>query len=71
MLNEWSIVDRVLDVMWSRGLMANEDDARAVIKAMREPTDAMAEVGFQLTGDPCWQDDVKRAWRAMIDEILK
>lgn len=46
-------------------------DAYAAIAAMREPSDAMAEAGLQHTGDPCWQDNVKGAWRAMIDEALK
>lgn len=35
------MIDRVLDVMLSRGLMAEEADARAVIEAMREPTELM------------------------------
>ena len=46
------------------------DAARAAIAAMREPTDAMAEEGFQHTGDPCWPENVKQAWRAMIDTAL-
>lgn len=45
--------------------------ARAAIEAMREPSDQMAEAGFQHTGDPCWPENVKEAWRAMIDEALK
>jgi hypothetical protein len=46
--------------------------ARVAIAALREPTDEMAEVGFQLhTGHPCWQEDVKHAWRAMIDVALR
>jgi hypothetical protein len=65
-----SMIDRILYTMRVRGLTANEADAVALINAMREPTDEMAEAGFQFTGDPCWQDDVKRAWRAMIDESL-
>ena len=35
------MVDRILDVMQSRGLLADEADARAVIEAMREPTEAI------------------------------
>ncbi len=31
------MVDIILDIMQSRGLMADEADARAVIAAMREP----------------------------------
>lgn len=45
-------------------------NARAAIEALREPSDAMAEAGFQETGDPCWPENVKRAWRAMIDAAL-
>jgi len=37
----------------------------------REPTDKMAEAGFEHTGDPCWQDNVKEAWRAMCDAAPK
>lgn len=46
-------------------------DAVVAIKAMREPTDAMVETGFQNAGNPCWQEDIKRAWQAMIGEALK
>lgn len=35
------MIDRILDVMLSRGLMADEDDARAIIEAMRDPTEKM------------------------------
>lgn len=47
-----------------------DEAAHAAIAAMREPTDEMAEAGFQHTADPCWQENVKEAWRAMIDQIL-
>lgn len=45
--------------------------ARAILKAMREPTQAMIEAGFARTADPCWPEDVGKAWRAMIDRALK
>lgn len=35
------MIDRILDVMLSRGLMADENDAKAIIEAMRDPTEAM------------------------------
>lgn len=47
-----------------------DDLARAAIDAMREPTEEMVWAGFEHTGDPCWQDDVKKAYRAMIDTAL-
>lgn len=53
------------DINYMRGI------ARAAIKAMREPTAAMKQEGFQYTGDPCWPEDVGNTWRAMIDEALK
>lgn len=31
-----------------------------------EPTEKMVEAGFQHTGDPCWHEDVARAYRAML-----
>lgn len=36
-----SMADRLLDVMQSRGLMADDGDVRAVIEALRDPTEAM------------------------------
>lgn len=36
-----SMIDRILDVMQTRGLLADESDAKAVIQAMREPTRPM------------------------------
>lgn len=44
--------------------------ARAAIAAMREPTGAMKEAGFEHTGDPCWPENVGHAWSAMIDAAL-
>lgn len=45
--------------------------AKAAILAMREPSEGMIDVGFQLTGDPCWPEDYKKAWEASIDAALK
>ena len=45
-------------------------DARAAIKAMREPTDEMIRSGAEGSGED--SDCVAIcAWRAMIDEALK
>lgn len=44
--------------------------AAAAIEAMREPTEAMKRAGFEFTGDPCWPEDVGRAWQTMIDAAL-
>jgi hypothetical protein len=43
------------------------NDARVAIEAMREPFSAMTEAGIEHTGDPCWEEDVAKAWRAMVD----
>lgn len=59
-------VDFLVNEYWRNHV----DDARAAITALREPTDDMAEEGFQETGDPCWPENVKKAWRAMIDAAL-
>ncbi len=32
----------------------------------KEPTEAMLEAGFVHTGDPCWLEDVAKAYRAMV-----
>ena len=45
--------------------------ARAAIAVMREPTEAMTAAGMEHTADPCWQENVGKAWQAMIDEALK
>ncbi len=52
-----------LDERWYR-------KARAGIAAMREPTAEMIGEGWKYTGDPCWEEDVERAWKAMIDAAL-
>ena len=60
----WAHVPENMKPMWRMF-------AREAIKAVRDPTDSMIEAGFQHTGDPCWPENVKDAWRAMIDEALK
>jgi hypothetical protein len=45
--------------------------ARVAVEAMRVPTEAMKDRGFQFTADPCWPDDVGRAWAAMVDRALE
>lgn len=45
--------------------------ARRAIEAMREPSDAMLDAGWEHTGDPCWKHNVADAWRVMIDEALR
>jgi hypothetical protein len=53
------------------------DDAVAIIKAMREPTEAMAEEGFTAACRHDHSETVpdleigRAAWQAMIDEALK
>lgn len=31
-----------------------------------DPTDEMVEAGFEHTGDPCWHENIKAAYRAML-----
>lgn len=51
--------------------------ARAAIEAMREPTDKMATVGFNIETDryaryyPQEDKCADECWRAMIDEVLR
>ena len=45
------------------------DDARAAIAAMREPTDAMVDAGWQTSDDVVWMA-LKEAWPAMVDAAL-
>ncbi len=62
-----NMVDRILDIMQSRGLMANEADARAVIEAMRDPTEAMIDAAWA----EALAEDAGGVWCAMIDAMLK
>jgi hypothetical protein len=54
---------------WEKSAQEFEDDARAAIEAMREPTDAMLACGEQwgLPSDPM---GLKR-WQEMIDAALE
>jgi len=45
--------------------------ARAAIEAMREPTEAMTDLIWQETADPCWRENAIKAWQAGIDEALR
>jgi hypothetical protein len=42
--------------------------ARAVIEAMREPTEAMTDAGWRRIDE---RDDAAENWRLMIDEALR
>jgi hypothetical protein len=55
------MVDRILDVMLSRGLMAGEDDVRAILDIMYEPTAEMLRAAKDLG---CAEDH----WQIMILE---
>lgn len=70
---------KVREILQSRTYFKCEDynlsDADELIKAFEEaglaivpiePTEKMVEAGFQHTGDPCWHEDVARAYRAML-----
>lgn len=45
-------------------------DARAVLMAVREPSVDMSEAIMQNFADPCWPEDAKQGFTAMIDAIL-
>lgn len=44
--------------------------ARAVLTAMREPTDEMVDVGYDADPDDDGDMAPKSVWKAMIDEAL-
>lgn len=46
------------------------DCARRFIALLREPTEAMVEVGSDVIGYNDWDDAVAHGWRAMIDAAL-
>jgi len=52
------MIDRILDVMLSRGLNANEADVVAIIEAMRDPTDAM----FRARPIACAEREMWSMW---------
>lgn len=65
------------EVIFGKGCPLDDDDyvrARAAIEAMREPTDAMVDAGFDA-GDDTVQGysenaDPQDTWQAMIDAAL-
>ena len=61
---------RILDVMLSHGLNVKEADVIAILNALRDPTDEMAQAVFLETGDPCWLENAIKAWQAGIDAAL-
>lgn len=60
----WALLDRFDQERWLFS-------ARAALAELRAPSDRMIEEGFQHTGDPCWPENVKLAWQAMIDAALQ
>lgn len=44
---------------------------RAVLKAIREPTEAMIQAGYDECEQGTDREMVAEAWRAMCDEMLK
>jgi len=44
--------------------------ARAAIEAMREPTEAMVDAGYEAGGYTPDPSNIEGAWRAMIDAAL-
>lgn len=54
------------------GWQAHASEARGLLAAMREPTEAMAQVGGNEIPreSECLAEDAADIWRAMIDEEL-
>lgn len=53
-------------------------DARAVLQAIREPTEAMTAIGGQINAglssgraSQPYEDDARAVWQAMVDKILE
>lgn len=77
------LIDRaataLLRARWARTLPAHpvraiddddRADVRAVLAALREPSEAMRAAGLEHMACGCWGEDVPAAWRAMIDAAL-
>ena len=60
---EWRTLNDFAKDAWHR-------DARAAIEAMREPTEEMAQAGYQVAHGT-YSDEGEIVWRAMIDAALK
>jgi len=57
------------NAIWDTDNITNDDYAniiRAILKAIREPTEAMVDAGYRYS-----ILDHAEAWRGMIDEVLK
>ncbi len=68
------MIDHVLDIMLSRGLMADDSDARALVAAMRIPTKAMLDAAWRLPDDGpaiIYKSAIEEKWREMIEAALK
>ncbi len=68
--NRPAAIWQLLDDDWKEAFRTT---ARIAIKAMREPTEAMLQCGFNThqswnLGD---KDDLAAAWRGMTDEALR
>lgn len=64
-----SMIEKVAKAIALRDTTDEFAMARAAIEAMREPTEAMIEFGFNQTGDG--RENVKAAWHSMIDAALR
>ena len=71
------MVNRVRDVIanaQARGFNGPEALARLAISVMREPTEAMARVGFETWQTTGARSDTSQGvdiWRAMVDAALR
>jgi hypothetical protein len=61
------MIDRILDVMLSCGLNADETDAIAIIEAMRDPTEAMFRARPIAIPE---RSDWERIWGWQVDAML-
>lgn len=65
----WIRLDPTDDQIEVDGYISAKDIARAVVEAMREPTEVMCEAG--LFAEDNGEISVGPIWRAMIDEAQK
>lgn len=56
------MIERITDVLTERGvLMVQKEDAIAILRAIREPTEAMIRAGLDDYASSIWRDMVNAA----------
>lgn len=62
---------RAIMVVVGKGKHGSTEFARAVIEAMREPTEAMVDATFAVADAVIRREDLRDSYRTMIDAALK